>query len=190
MTAKSQPSTLEKQPRHENPFYDYVLFFFLCSFIGWIWEIILIVVQTGNLVNRGVLHGPWLPIYGCGGLIIVLLFNRFREHPLVVFLFSALSCALIEYGTGWYLETFKHHKWWDYSELPLDLNGRICAFSVTAFGIGGMAVIYLVYPILYKIAQKIPYTVKKLLCWTLMLIFLGDFIYSSDVPNTGEGITI
>lgn len=189
METKAKTSGRENKAHTENPFYNYVLLFFTCACLGWIWEVILTLLQTGILANRGVLHGPWLPIYGCGALIIVLLFDRFRSQPLVVFLLSALTCGLIEYGTGWYLEVFRHHKWWDYGDLWLNLNGRVCLLSITAFGCCGLAVIYFLYPLLCKIANRIKFRPKKILCWCLLLLFLADFIYSSDVPNTGEGIT-
>lgn len=173
----------------ENTFCNYILIFFTCAFIGWIWEVILYLFTTGNFVNRGVLHGPWLPIYGCGGLGIVLLLRRFKDHPVVVFLTAAIGCGLLEYFTGWYLETFKHLKWWDYSQEFLNLHGRICITSVTAFGLCGLALIYLLYPLLTKLFNQITLRPKKIICFALVIFFVADFVYSSDVPNTGEGIT-
>ncbi len=173
----------------EHQICNYILIFFVCALIGWLWEVILFLFKTGGFVNRGVLHGPWLPIYGCGGLGIVLLLQRFKKHPVAVFSVAAIGCGILEYFTGWYLETFKHLKWWDYSAEFLNLHGRICFGSVIAFGFCGLAMIYLLYPVLTKIFDKIPIRPKKIICFTLIVCFLGDFIYSSDVPNTGEGIT-
>ena len=71
-------STKEKLSNPQNDYgkwykiTDYILFFFVFSFIGWVWEVCLVLVQTGKLVNRGVLFGPWLPIYGVGCTIIIV----------------------------------------------------------------------------------------------------------------------
>lgn len=173
----------------ENRITNYILLFFACAMIGWIWEVILTWIQTGHLVNRGVLHGPWLPIYGFGGAGIAILLHRFKKHPSVVFLASVVGCGILEYFTGWYLETFKHLKWWDYSDLWLNLDGRICFISLLAFGICGLFIIYLIYPFFTKLFDRLPLRPKKILCFALVLCFLADFVYSSDVPNTGEGIT-
>lgn len=184
--------TTPKSPENhssENTFCNYILIFFVCALIGWLWEVVLFLFKTGGFVNRGVLHGPWLPIYGCGGLGIVLLLRRFKKHPAVVFFVAALGCGLLEYFTGWYLETFKHLRWWDYSAEFLNLHGRICLGSVTAFGLCGLAMIYLLYPNLIKLFNLLKLRPKKILCFALVVFFCADFIYSSDVPNTGEGIT-
>lgn len=173
----------------ENTFCNYILIFFACALIGWIWEVIIFVFMSGTFVNRGVLHGPWLPIYGCGGLGIALLLRRFKDHPSIVFLAAMIGCGILEYFTGWYLETFKHLKWWDYSELPLNLDGRIWIGSLALFGVCGLAMVYLLYPNLTKAFNHLQLRPKKILCFALVVFFCADFIYSSDVPNTGEGIT-
>lgn len=173
----------------ENRILNYILLFMTCAFLGWIWEVMLHLIQHGQFVNRGVLHGPWLPIYGFGGLGIVLLLERFKKHPLLVFIAGAIGCDLMEYLTGWYLETFKHLKWWDYGDAFLSINGRICFLSVTCFGLCALAIIYYLYPLLTRVYNYLKLRPKKILCFALTLFFLADFVYSSDCPNIGEGIT-
>lgn len=56
-------------------FFFYVLLFFLLSLAGWLWEIAIYLVQDGRFVNRGILLGPWLPVYGSGGLLLILVFS-------------------------------------------------------------------------------------------------------------------
>ena len=62
-----------------------ILLFFIFSVVGWCWEVGLHLVQSGHLVNRGVLHGPWLPIYGSGGVLVLILLKKVRERPVVTF---------------------------------------------------------------------------------------------------------
>lgn len=187
-------NTSSTTPRHdhkptENLIINYILIFFVCALIGWLWEVGFFLVNTGEFVNRGVLHGPWLPIYGFGGLGISIFLQNFKKHPLVVFLAALIGCGLMEYLTAWYLETFKHLKWWDYTGQFLNLDGRICFTSVFSFGICGLIITYFLYPFLIHIFNRIPFQIKKFICIILVICFLGDFIYSSDMPNTGRGIT-
>ena len=69
----------------------------------------------GKFVNRGVLHGPWLPIYGSGGVLILLLLYRLRRKPVLEFISAVTLCGIVEYFTAYYLETVHGMKWWDYS---------------------------------------------------------------------------
>lgn len=168
---------------------NYILLFLVCAFIGWIWEVLLTLIKTGHLVNRGVLYGPWLPLYGFGGVLMAALLHRFEHRPLVVFLASTTLCGLLEYFTGWFLETFHHLKWWDYSDLPFNLHGRICLLSVTAFGLCGLLMIYVLKPITFRLFERIPFSARRVICLVFLLCVLGDAAHASAHPNTGEGIT-
>lgn len=167
-----------------------VLMFFLFSFIGWSWEVVLHLISDAEFVNRGVLHGPWLPIYGAGGILILLVLKRFRDQPVLEFITAVILCGSVEYGTAWGLEmTHGGQKWWDYTGYFLNLHGRICAEGLLIFGLGGLAIVYLVAPSIDNQLKKVS---KKLLCpiaVVLLVAFFGDQIYSQKYPNTGEGIT-
>lgn len=186
---KPRAEQVKSKHKTQTKILNYILFFFVCAFIGWIWEIILTLIQTGNIVNRGVLHGPWLPIYGFGGVGILLLVGHLRKYPPLVFLTSAVFCGLMEYLTGWYLETVKHMKWWDYSHMLFNLHGRVCLLSVLCFGLCGLFVIYIIYPRFHDTFAKLKVRPKQIICSILVVLFIADFIYSIDHPNTGQGIT-
>lgn len=167
-----------------------ILLFFAFSLIGWVWEVSLHLITDGVFVNRGVLHGPWLPIYGTGGVMILAVLNKFREKPLVEFLLTIVLCGCVEYFTSWFLEiTHNGEKWWDYSGYFLNLNGRICAEGLLVFGLGGMAIVYVAAPLLDDLIRKIPYKILIPVCITLLAVFGADEVYSNRHPNTGKGIT-
>jgi len=165
-----------------------ILLFVIFSVIGWVWEVSLHLAQ-GGFVNRGVLHGPWLPIYGSGGVLVLVLLKKVRSKPWLTFILTVVVCGILEYSTSWYLETFKGHKWWDYSGYVLNLNGRICAEGLLIFGLGGCAFIYIFAPQIDDWIQKIPLKVQIALCVVLMGLFITDQVYSSKHPNTGKGVT-
>ena len=166
-----------------------IILFFIFSGIGWIWEVALHLITNGTFVNKGTMHGPWLPIYGWGGILILTILYRFRKNPKLEFLLTVIICGLVEYFTSFYLEMVYHFKWWDYSGYFLNLNGRICAEGLLVFGLGGLAIVYLVAPLLDNHIKKINKNVLVLMCVFLLAIFIFDQKYSSENPNTGKGIT-
>lgn len=167
-----------------------ILQFFFFSFIGWIWEVSLHLVADGSFVNRGVLHGPWLPIYGAGGVLILMFLNRLRARPLAEFVSIIVLCGIVEYVTSYVLERlYDGERWWDYSGYFLNLNGRICAEGLLVFGIGGMAIVYILAPMLDNVFGRIPLRVVVPVCAVCIAAFVGDGIYSAGNPNSGRGIT-
>lgn len=167
-----------------------ILMFFTFAFIGWVWEVSLHLISDGVFVNRGVLHGPWLPIYGGGGMLILMLLYRFRKNPALEFVLTVVVCGSVEYFTSWWLEmAHDGQKWWDYSGYFLNLNGRICAEGLLTFGLGGMLIVYVVAPLLDQVFKRMKTRYMITLCVILGTIFIIDNTYSSSHPNTGHGIT-
>ena len=166
-----------------------VLLFFLFSIIGWCWEVVLHLLSEGTFVNRGVLHGPWLPIYGTGGVLVLLTLYKLRDKPWLEFWATVVVCGVVEYFTAYYLETVYDRRWWDYAGYFLNLHGRICAEGLLVFGLGGMAVVYGVAPLFDNLLHKVRRSVLIGLCAVLIALFCVDQAYSHFHPNEGEGIT-
>ena len=166
-----------------------VLLFFLFSTIGWCWEVVLHFVTAGTFVNRGVLHGPWLPIYGTGGVLVLLALYKLRDRPWLEFIATIVVCGIVEYFTAYYLETVYDRRWWDYAGYFLNLHGRICAEGLLVFGLGGMAVVYGVAPLFDNLLHKVKRSTLIALCVALVALFCVDQVYSHFYPNEGEGIT-
>lgn len=166
-----------------------ILFFFTAAFIGWCWEVALHLIKDGIFVNRGSMFGPWLPIYGAGGIIALVALKKFIKNPAVTFILTMIICGAVEYTTSWYLELTKGIKWWDYSGYLLNLNGRICLEGLLTFAIAGCAFIYIIAPKLDDLYNKIPIKTKISICGMLAVLFGADVGYSHIHPNTGKGIT-
>lgn len=203
ISGKAYPIRMSAIPEHEkrsriemiNYFRRYsvwslILMFFAFSFIGWVWEVSLHLISDGVFVNRGVLHGPWLPIYGCGGVLILVALNRLRARPLLEFGATVVLCGCVEYFSSLYLEMAHNgQRWWDYSGYFLNLNGRICAEGLLVFGLGGLAIVYVLAPILDNQIRRIPGKALVPVSLALAAVFVGDLAYSSVHPNEGKGIT-
>lgn len=166
-----------------------IMMFFIFCIIGWVWEVALCFIDEGVFVNRGTLHGPWLPIYGTGGVFILIVLKKLRKHPIAEFVAAVALCGTLEYISSWHLEMTKGQRWWDYTGYFLNINGRICAEGLLVFGLGGLAIVYLVAPTLNQLLDRINR--KALLCVALVLLvsYIGDQVYSAQHPNSGHGIT-
>lgn len=167
-----------------------ILMFFTFSAIGWVWEIFLNVLNFGTIVNKGVLLGPWLPIYGSGGVLMLVLLKKWRNKPVLTFFLCMAVATIIEYATGYYLEVFKGLKWWDYTGYFLNISGYVCLENAIAFGLAGILSIYFIAPNLDDLYEKISIKKQTIICIILVTFFALDFIHSIDNPNTGEWITM
>lgn len=132
-----------------------ILMFFLFSFTGWIWEVLIHIIEDGMIINRGLLLGPWLPIYGTGGVLILMLLKRWRSQPLITMGLIMLLCGTVEYITSIGLEFFFGQRWWDYSDMLFNFQGRICLEGLLIFGIGGLFFIYLIAPKIDNLLQTV-----------------------------------
>ncbi len=193
--ACSTPTALVRQwitvdyHRHYS-FRNIILLFFAFCFIGYAWEVLYYLVETGRFINRGTLYGPWLPIYGCGGIAVILLLRRFIDRPVLTFFLVIGLCGTIEYITSWILETLKHVKWWDYTGYFLNINGRVCLEGLLVFGIAGTVGIYLMAPSLDALFCRIPKKVSTVLCIVLLAAFACDFVISFIHPNMAAGVAV
>ena len=155
---------------------DYIFFFFAFCFVGYIWEVSLFLVQHHEFVNRGTMYGPWLPIYGCGGVAIIFFLNPFKEKKRTVFFTTMGICAVLEYLTSWILEFMFNSSYWDYNQMVLNVNGRICLAGLIAFGLGGLFGIYIAAPKLSVFLDKLGKKRARLIIATLVILFLIDTI--------------
>lgn len=172
------------------PYFDYyTLLFFLLAFIGWLWEVALFYFTDHAFINRGVYRGPYLPIYGVGGLLLCLFLRRLKERPVMVFLISMVICSVLEFFTSYFLEKRWGIRWWDYSGHFLNLQGRICLLGAVTFGLGGTLLICLLLPFYERWYQKIPKGWRIGLTLLFLTIFILDATYCAMRPNVGEGIS-
>ena len=164
--------------------------FLTLSVFGWLWEVGMHLVSYGEFVNRGALHGPWLPIYGTGAVLMLTLLYRFRGKPVLEFCSTILLCGFLEYMTSLVMEIATGGmKWWDYSGYFLNLNGRICAEGLLVFGIGGLVIVYVIAPVIDGLIGELNEKQIMAVCSALIILFAADAVYSQFQPNTGKGIT-
>ena len=166
-----------------------VIVFFTFCMVGWVWEVVLNLIRYGQFSNRGMLHGPWLPIYGSGVVMIAVLLKRFRSKPMLEAAAIVLLCGFVEFMTSLITEKLTGMRWWDYTGYFLNLDGRICGEGLAVFMLGGMAAIYLLVPAIDAMTMRLKPKLLVGVCIALLICFTGDLVYSCIHPNTGAGIT-
>ena len=119
---------------------QWMLFFYIYCFFGWIIESTYVSVCTGNWVNRGFMRGPVIPIYGTGAVIVLFAVIPFRTSPILVF-----AASILEFVTGFVMERIYKVRYWDYSDKPFNLCGYICLFNSLCWGVLSILLIYLVH---------------------------------------------
>lgn len=180
---------MKKLSRLELHSFDFfILLFFSLSFIGWLWEVCIYLFIAGRFVNRGMYYGPYLPIYGVGGILLYLLFHRLRKRPVVTFLSSMALCCAIEYFASWFMELRWGVRWWDYSDEICNINGRICLISALAFGLSGVALNCIFMPVYIKVYHKIQFKYRMIVSIIFLIIFLIDATFCTFYPHTGRNI--
>ena len=118
---------------------EFILHFFIYSILGYISEVIYCSIPQHRFVNRGFLYGPYLPIYGFGGLIVYVLPAPIKGNIFLLFASAFVLTSCLEYFTSWLLEKCFSVKLWDYSKHFGNINGRVCLLNSTLFGIMGNA---------------------------------------------------
>lgn len=156
----------------------YFLCFMVYSFIGWVYEVSLYLVRDKVFVNRGFLNGPYLPIYGCGAMAVVLLFGDMgdlKSTPALFFSSVMVSCIL-EYLTSYIMEKLFHARWWDYSDNRFNLNGRICLSAAIVFGVLSVLLIKFIHPFVSGMFYKIPEVAAEIIAAFVVGFFVTDII--------------
>lgn len=155
-----------------------MLFLAFYSFLGWIAEVLFVLATEHSLQNRGFLTGPFVPIYGFGALLLLILVEPYVENPFLVFAASVVLTSLLEFVTHLLLDKIFHIRLWDYSESRFNLQGRICLLNSTLFGVLGLLLIYVIHPAFGRLISGLSHEATIALGWTLVGILIVDFANS------------
>ena len=151
------------------------LLFYICSIFGYFYELLLNYINTHKIFSHGFFKGPWLPVYGTGAVFLTFI-NKYKNNPLLIFLLSFLITGGVEYSIGFILLHLFKMRLWDYTGMFLNIDGLVCFLSAFCFGIGGLLVTYVIYPLINKFVNKINKQKIISLLSLLSLCFMGDVI--------------
>lgn len=129
--------------------------FVIFSILGMITEMIFCYATTGVIESRqGLVWGPFCPIYGVGACIAIVSLQNIKDNNIKLFIYGAILGGVVEYILSYMLEAMYGTRFWDYSYLKYNLNGRICFLYSIFWGILAIIVIKKITPIINNIIKK------------------------------------
>ena len=162
----------------------YFIMFLFYAIFGWVMECIVCSINSKRFVHdRGLLIGPYCPIYRYGAMYMYFFLNRYYNDPIALFVMAMVGTSALEYFTSYFMEKLFKARWWDYSNVRFNLEGRICLRNSIAFGILGMAFVYILNPCFLSVIEKIPNTVLIVISCFCFIVFLTDNILSFSIMS-------
>lgn len=136
--------------------YDKFIFYFIIySFLGWCLESVYKSILQKKIVNSGFLYGPFCPMYGIGAILMLAL-GGISSNVVVIFIIGFLLFSIWEYIVAVILEKLFKTKYWDYSGLKFNIKGRVCLKNSIYWGILGVLLILVIYPLIERFTNLIP----------------------------------
>ena len=182
---KIQRKIVIEDPVVKITFKRILAYFIIYSFLGFIIETIFGMLTKGVIESRqSCLYGPFCCIYGLGAAVMIPGLQKFKKKNWTLFLAGAIEGSIVEYVISWLGEIVFHIKWWDYSNMPFDINGRICLLFTIFWGILALVLMRLINPYIEKFIDKIP---KKLFS---VLTIGGTILLILDLLITAFGLQV
>ena len=158
-------------------FYSFLFLFFAYSFLGWVGEVLYTAVTRRRYQDRGVLSGPLCILYGIGAhLISFALRDLSNDSWFFLAVFSAVYATVIEWVAGHILERTSHTRWWDYSDMPFNLDGYVCLGASALWGVLGVVAVKWGNPLLLALYGLLPHRLIAIILWAALVIFAIDAV--------------
>ncbi|MDO5302802.1 MAG: putative ABC transporter permease [Clostridia bacterium] len=154
---------------------SWLVYFYFYSICGWIFESGNVSIREHKWVNRGFMKGPWLPLYGSGAVVILIVTMPFADNPIAVYFAGAIGATILEYITGVaMLELFKV-RYWDYRYRKIQFQGQICLVSTIAWGFLSLLMVYGIHPWVERLVGDINVEVVNVATFVITLLITYDF---------------
>ena len=154
--------------------HELVLLFFLYACLGWGCEVAFAAVKQGRFVNRGFLNGPVCPIYGFGVMGVVLALAPVQENLWLLYFGSFLLTSAIEFITGFALEKLFHARWWDYSQMPLNIMGYVTLPFSLVWGAACLVIVKWIHPLFVLAVRALPFALVVGMDSAFAAVFMVD----------------
>ncbi len=164
-------------------FYEIAALFFVYGFLGWVVEVIFRGLCEGRFVNSGFLNGPICPIYGFGGVIVVLCLTPVQDNIPVLFICSAILTTGLELITGFALDKIFHTRWWDYTDKPFNIGGYICLQFMVAWGLVCVGLMKILHPPVIQLIRAVPFMLGIFLLIFVAVVFIADVVVTVITIN-------
>lgn len=162
--------------------YYLILYFFIYGFFGWCAEVAYAAVKEKTFVNRGFLNGPICPIYGVGVSVVLCFLMPLSGSFVLLYIASTILVTVLEGFTGYFMDKIFHHKWWDYSNQPLNIGGYVCLIFSLVWGVACVFIVRVFHPVVHHTLSMIPFALG-----VAGIVVLG-IILCADLYVTASGI--
>lgn len=156
----------------------WLFFFFFYCFFGWCFESTVVSISKKKFVNRGFIRGPFLPLYGSGAIMMLLVSAPVRRNPVLVFFAGCIGATALEYVTGVVMEALFKVRYWDYSHKRFNFQGQICLSSTLCWGALTVFMTRFLHPAVERLAFLIPSRALSVLVTVVLVWFSVDFAFS------------
>lgn len=160
--------------------YFILLYFFVYGFLGWCTEVGFAAFKTHHFINRGFLNGPICPIYGVGVTAVITVLTPYKSDIIVLYILSVVLVTVLEGVTGWAMDKIFHNKWWDYSDMPLNIGGYVCLLFSIVWGFACLFIIYFIQPLVHDLLAFIPTIVGIILIIILGITLIADLYVTAS----------
>lgn len=161
----------------------------IAGFVGWVYEFLVALVDTGEVYMQGGNLLPWINIYAIGAFLLVPATYKFRRKPWAVFLMAVLITGLVELVGGWLVYTVGNGtRYWNYDHglwLIGSINGFVCLLSVIFFGLGALALMYAILPMCEYWSLKWRKRVFLTVAVSLFVVVMLDEVVNLGLKNAG-----
>ncbi|MBQ9990155.1 MAG: hypothetical protein IJP31_04330 [Lachnospiraceae bacterium] len=157
---------------------QWLFFFFFYCFFGWCFESSYVSLKEGHPINRGFMRGPFLPLYGTGALMMLIVSAPVRDNLLLTYIAGCIGATVLEYFTGAAMEALFKVRYWDYSDQPFNYKGHICLSSSLAWGGLTIFMTRLIHQPIESVVLAIPEGILTLSTMLLVLAIVVDFTLS------------
>lgn len=157
---------------------QWLFFFYFYCFAGWCIESAYVSLKQKKPVNRGFMRGPFLPLYGSGAIMMLVVSMPFREHLVFVYIAGCIGATILEYVTGVTMEALFKVRYWDYSDLRFNFRGHICLGTSLSWGLLTILMTRLVHKPVERLVLGVPGTVLTVLTLVLTVGIACDFALS------------
>ena len=152
-------------------------YFIIYSVIGFIIETLFGLLTKGVIESRkSFLYGPFCGIYGLGAVIMIVGLQKFKKNNYTLFAGGFIIGSIVEYVISLIGELIFNIKWWDYSNMPFNINGRICFWYSIFWGLLAIYLMAHINPKVDKLIDKIPQNILKNTTIILTVLLFLDFL--------------
>lgn len=158
--------------------YQWLFFFYLYCFFGWCVESTYVSIKDKKLTNRGFIRGPFLPLYGSGGMMMLIVSMPFRDNVFLVYIAGCLGATVLEYVTGVTMEALFKVRYWDYSKNKFNFQGHICLGTSLSWGFLTIFMTEIFHVPVERMVLAIPMQVLNPITVVLTVLIGADFALS------------